>query len=71
MIGEVSLAGVYMPALLVLGVVAVLLTGIVSRLLTLLGAYRLVASRPLADLAIFVLILGTLSWLSASLGQPA
>ena len=71
MIDEVSLAGVYMPALLVLGVVAVLLTGIISRLLTLLGAYRLVASRPLADLAIFVLILGTLSWLSASLGQPA
>ncbi|MBV9843170.1 MAG: DUF1656 domain-containing protein [Sphingomonadaceae bacterium] len=71
MIGEISIGGVYMPSLLLLGVVALLLTGIAARLLNLIGAYRLVFYRPLADVALFVLILGALVWCSAPHGSPA
>jgi hypothetical protein len=66
--GEIDLGGVYVPALLLLGVVALILTGLVSRLLNLIGAYRIVAYRPLADLALFVLILGTLVFLTQPSG---
>jgi hypothetical protein len=71
MIGEISLAGVYVPALLLLGALALLLTGIASRFLGLVGAYRIVLYRPLADIALFVLILGVLVWISARPGSPA
>ena len=67
MIGEVSIFGVYLPALLVLAIAAILLTGILTRLLTLVSAYRAIVYRPLVDLAIFVLILGLLSLLT---GRP-
>lgn len=60
MSGEVSLFGVYVPALLLLAVAAVLLTALAVRLLSLAGAYRLFAYRPLVDVAMFVLILGAL-----------
>ncbi len=65
MIGEVVLGGVYVPALLVLGTAALALTGAVTWLLNLAGGYRLVVYRPLADIAIFVLILGALVALTA------
>ena len=61
MTGEISIGGVYMPALLGLGIAALVLTGLVTQLLSLLGAYRVVAFRPLVDLALFVLVLGMLS----------
>ncbi len=67
MIGEVSIFGVYLPALLVLAIAAILLTGLASRLLTWVSAYRAVVYRPLVDLAIFVMILGLLSLLT---GRP-
>ena len=67
MIGEVSIFGVYLPALLVLGIIAILLTGVATRLLTLVSAYRAVIYRPLVDLAIFVLILGALSLLTGTM----
>lgn len=67
MIGEISIFGVYLPALLVLAIVAILLTGVATRLLTLVGAYRAIVYRPLVDLAIFVLVLGLLSTLT---GRP-
>lgn len=67
MIGEVSILGVYLPALLVLAIAAILLTGVATRLLTLVSAYRAIVYRPLVDLAIFVLILGLLSLLT---GRP-
>jgi hypothetical protein len=67
MIGEVSIFGVYLPALLVLAIAAIVLTGVTTRLLTLFSAYRVVIYRPLVDLAIFVLILGLLSLLT---GRP-
>ena len=69
MTGEVSIFGVYLPALLVLAIAAILLTGILTRLLTLVSAYRTIVYRPLVDLAIFVLILGLLSLLTGHPGS--
>lgn len=66
MIGDVELGGVYFPALLLLSVIALILTGLLTRLINLAGGYRLVAYRPLADLALFVIILGLLTFLSAA-----
>jgi hypothetical protein len=71
MTGELSIGGVYVPALLVLAVLALLLTAVVARLMASLGAYRLVAYRPLVDLAIFMLLLGLLSLVSGSFGPSS
>jgi hypothetical protein len=71
MIGEVSIFGVYLPALLVLGLVALILTGLLSRLFSMTGAYRFVAYRPLVDLSVFLLLLGLLAALTTSFGLPA
>jgi len=60
MSGEVSLFGVYVPGLLLLAMAAVLLTGLLVKLLSFLGAYRLFAYRPLVDVALFFLVLGAL-----------
>ena len=67
MIGEVSIGGVYVPALLLLSVFALALTGCVARVLVLLGVYRFLAYRPLVDGALFVLLLGLLTLLTAPL----
>jgi len=61
--GEVSIAGVYMPGLLVLAIVALVLTGILTRLFGLIGVYRLIAYRPLVDVALYVIVLGGLVFL--------
>lgn len=68
MIGEVSIGGVYLPALLLLALAALFLTGLLARFLAVISAYRLVAYRPLVDLALFMLILGLLAVLTTSLG---
>jgi uncharacterized protein DUF1656 len=59
MIGEVSIGGVYLPALLFLGLVALIITSALIRLLSIVGVYRLVAARPWVDLSIFIIILWT------------
>jgi hypothetical protein len=64
MIGEISIGGVYFPALLLLVLIALATTGLLTRLLQLVGAYRVVAYRPLVDLALFLLVLGLLSFLT-------
>ena len=66
MIGEISIGGVYLPPVLLLGVLAAVLTGIATRAFGYVGAYRLVAYRPLVDLALFILILGLLSLLTGT-----
>ncbi|WP_157217079.1 DUF1656 domain-containing protein [Flavisphingomonas formosensis] len=70
MTGEISIAGVYVPALLLLALLALILTGFVTRLLALLSAYRFVAYRPLVDITLFVFLLGLLVLLSAPYGPP-
>lgn len=64
MTGEISIGGVYLPTILLLAVAALLLTGLATRLLGFVGVYRLVAYRPLVDVALFILILGLLSLLT-------
>ncbi len=64
MIGEISIGGVFLPTILLLAVAALLLTGLATRILSFVGAYRFVAYRPLVDLALFFLILGLLSLLT-------
>jgi hypothetical protein len=70
-IGEISLFGVYVPALLLLALGALAVTGLLSRLLQLSGFYRLIAYRPLVDLCIFALLLGLIVLLTAPPGYPA
>lgn len=68
MIGEISVGGVYIPSLLMFACIAIILTGLVSRLLSLLGFYRLVTYRPVTDIAIFFLLLGAIVWFTERWG---
>lgn len=68
MIGEISIGGVFIPSLIILVLVATVLTAMFSRLLSWVGFYRLVANRPLTDLAVFLLLLGAVVWLTARWG---
>ena len=60
MIGEISVDGVYNPSLLVFVCVAVIVIGLLSRFLTLVGFYRLIVHRPVTDVAIFFLVLAVI-----------
>ncbi|PXA85635.1 DUF1656 domain-containing protein [Nostoc sp. 3335mG] len=71
MIGEIAIGGVLFPPLLLLGLLALALTGVLSRLFQIVGVYRFVAYRPLVDLALFVLLLGLAVLLTAHLGPPS
>jgi hypothetical protein len=64
MIGEISIGGVYIPALLLLVLVAVGLVALLSRLFVMVGLYRFVAYRPLADIALFLLLLAAVVWMT-------
>lgn len=69
--GEISIGGVFLPTLLVLFIVALLLTGLIVRLLGPSGFYRFVAYKALVDLALFILVLGGLAILAPFFGfQP-
>jgi hypothetical protein len=71
MIGEISIGGVLFPPLLLLGLAALALTGVLSRLFQIIGVYRFVAYRPLVDLSLFILLLGLAVLLTAHLGPPS
>jgi hypothetical protein len=68
MIGEISVDGVYIPALLVFVCAAVIVAGLLSRLLSLIGFYRLVAYRPATDITLFLLVLGVIVWFTERFG---
>lgn len=68
MIGEISIGGVYIPSLLLLVLAAVVLTALLSRFLSAVGFYRLVAYRPLTDLAFFLLLLAAIAWITSRWG---
>lgn len=68
MIGEVSIGGVYIPSLLLFGCAAVILTALLSRVLSFLGFYRLIVSRPVTDIALFLLLLAAIVWLTEGWG---
>jgi hypothetical protein len=69
MIGEISIGGVYVPALLLLGLGALVVTGLLTQLLQIAGFYRLIAYRPLVDLCLFVLVLGLAVFLTLPPGS--
>lgn len=68
MIGEVNIAGVFIPALLLLAIGAMGITALLTQLLQLVGFYRLIAYRPLVDLCLFALLLGLLVLLTLPAG---
>jgi hypothetical protein len=68
MIGEVSIDGVYIPSLLLLVLAAVALTALLSRLLSVVGFSRLMVYRPLTDIALFLLLLAAIVWLTERWG---
>ena len=68
MIGEFDIYGVYVPLLAVFGGVAFLLQLAAKRAFDVFGIYRFVWHRPLFDLSIFVILLGTVTSIGIALG---
>jgi hypothetical protein len=58
MIAEFDIYGVFVPALLVFAIVALLLALALTRLLEAIGFYRFVWHRPLFDIALGVILFG-------------
>lgn len=61
MIGEFDIYGVFVPALLVWGLLALALTAVLRLVLRGIGFYRLVWHRPLVDLALLVIVLAAVT----------
>ena len=61
MIGEVDIYGVFVPILLVWGLIALAITAVLRRVLSYIGFYRLVWHRPLVDLSLLILIMAAVS----------
>ena len=61
MIAEIDVYGVFIPALLVWTLVALVLMGVLRRVLARAGFYRLVWHRPLVDLSLLVTILAAVA----------
>jgi len=67
-IGEFDIYGVYFPAFAIFAAIALLLQIVViNRLLDALGFYRLVWHRALFDLAVYVILLGAITAVGASI----
>jgi hypothetical protein len=66
MIGEVSLYGLYVPTLLLLTLAALVVSRVLNGLLARLGVYRFVWHPALFDLALFVIVLGGLSFFASN-----
>jgi hypothetical protein len=66
-IGEFDIYGVYFPAFAVFAGVAFLLQIVIKRPLEAIGLYRLVWHRALFDLAIYVILLGIVTMVGASI----
>jgi hypothetical protein len=58
MIGEIDIFGVYVPALLVLMLIAYLLNMVLTRVFAIAGLYRFIWHRSVFDLAIYIVVLG-------------
>jgi hypothetical protein len=70
MSGEVDLAGVFVTPLLLWLLAALPVAAVLRRLLRRLGVYRLVWHRPLFDVALLVVVIGGLAFLSAGGMRP-
>jgi len=60
MIPDLNFGGVFLPGLLVLALAALAATVALVRLFAAAGLFQLTASRPLVELATFVLLFGLL-----------
>jgi hypothetical protein len=58
MIAEADLFGVYVPALLIWGLIALLLYLVLKRVLSSVGLYRYVWHSGLFDVALYVILVG-------------
>ncbi|MEW9582769.1 DUF1656 domain-containing protein [Paraburkholderia sp. DGU8] len=58
MIGEIDVFGVFVPAVLVLMLIAYLINLVIRAVLARVGFYRLVWHRSIFDLGVYVLVLG-------------
>jgi hypothetical protein len=63
MIGEVNFYGIYIPWILLLSIGALITARVLSSLLAKLGFYRLVWHPALFDCALFITLLGGLTFL--------
>jgi hypothetical protein len=70
MIGEMSIGGVFVPALLIWALIAFVLNVGLRRLLYAAGFYRFVWHRALFDAATFVILLAGVVTLSGQLLEP-
>jgi Protein of unknown function (DUF1656) len=61
MIGEIDIYGVFVPILLVWGLIALPITAVLRHLLAWVGFYRLVWHRPLVDLSLLVLVMAAVA----------
>lgn len=66
-IGEFDVYGVYFPIFVVFAGVAFLLQLVLKRLFDRLNVYRFVWHRPLFDLAVYVILLGVVTALGATI----
>jgi hypothetical protein len=71
MIGEFDIGGVFIPSLLVWGMVAFFLSMFLRRILIIVGFYRLVWHRGLFDLALIAILWGSVTALASSYGADA
>jgi hypothetical protein len=56
--GEFNLFGIYLPPLMLAGIIAWPVTLLLYRALNRIGFYRFVWHRPMVNLALFVMVLG-------------
>ncbi|MDB5399530.1 MAG: hypothetical protein QOD93_2381 [Acetobacteraceae bacterium] len=61
MIGEIDVYGVFVPILLMWGLIALALTAVLRRILAYIGFYRLVWHRPLVDLSLLIIVLAVVT----------
>jgi len=66
-IGEFDIYGVYFPAFAVFAAIALMLQLVINRFLSAFSFYRLVWHRALFDLAIYVILLGVVTAVGASI----
>ena len=67
MIGEFDIYGVYFPLFIVVALIAFVLQLILKRLFDHFGVYQFVWHRPLFDLAVYVILLGAVTAVGASI----
>ena len=66
--GEFAILGVFLPTLLVFGMIASICTLLLIQLADRFGLYRFVAYRALVDLAFYVIVFGAVAFLAPHFG---